>query len=194
MWSREPNAGCRRQTGPGGEADLASAGPAKQPSSLVPELYPSSQRTRTRRGERSMLQPGSSGSGREAMVLRSEINVTPLVDVCLVLLIIFIVITPMLRQGITVALPKTANPSRIPEVERQLTLSIRRSAARGSSAPASRTSSCSIPTATRWRSCTSRPRRSIRRRPRRRRQGKAGRRRCSNHAAGRAAAAGRGGR
>ncbi len=39
----------------------------------------------------------------------SEINVTPMVDVMLVLLIIFMVITPMLSKGITVDLVKTNN-------------------------------------------------------------------------------------
>ena len=39
--------------------------------------------------------------------VRSEINVTPLVDVCLVLLIIFMVVTPMLTRGMDVRLPKT---------------------------------------------------------------------------------------
>jgi biopolymer transport protein ExbD len=38
--------------------------------------------------------------------VKSEINVTPLVDVCLVLLIIFMVITPMLQRGKEVHLPK----------------------------------------------------------------------------------------
>jgi hypothetical protein len=38
---------------------------------------------------------------------RSEINVTPLVDVCLVLLIIFMVITPLMARGKEVPLPKT---------------------------------------------------------------------------------------
>lgn len=41
--------------------------------------------------------------------VRSEINVTPLVDVCLVLLIIFMVVTPMLARGKEVPLPKTTN-------------------------------------------------------------------------------------
>lgn len=41
--------------------------------------------------------------------VRSEINVTPLVDVCLVLLIIFMVVTPMLARGKEVPLPKTAH-------------------------------------------------------------------------------------
>jgi len=41
----------------------------------------------------------------------ADINVTPMVDVMLVLLIIFIVITPMLSKGITVEMAKTNNPS-----------------------------------------------------------------------------------
>jgi biopolymer transport protein ExbD len=41
--------------------------------------------------------------------VRNEINVTPLVDVCLVLLIIFMVVTPMLARGKEVPLPKTYN-------------------------------------------------------------------------------------
>jgi biopolymer transport protein ExbD len=41
----------------------------------------------------------------------SEINVTPMVDVMLVLLIIFIVITPMLSKGISVDMAKAKNPS-----------------------------------------------------------------------------------
>jgi len=46
---------------------------------------------------------GTGSSGR-AM---SEINVTPMVDVMLVLLIIFMVTAPMLQQGVTVDLPET---------------------------------------------------------------------------------------
>jgi biopolymer transport protein TolR len=49
----------------------------------------------------------SSGSGRSKAVL-SEINVTPLVDVMLVLLIMFMVTTPLMQQGIEVDVPKTA--------------------------------------------------------------------------------------
>jgi biopolymer transport protein TolR len=41
--------------------------------------------------------------------LNSEINVTPMVDIMLVLLIIFMVITPFLQQGVTVALPRDMN-------------------------------------------------------------------------------------
>ena len=39
----------------------------------------------------------------------SEINVTPMVDVMLVLLIIFMIVTPLLQQGVTVNLPKDMN-------------------------------------------------------------------------------------
>src|SRR4051812_18232348 len=51
------------------------------------------------------------GSGPElrSRTTLSEINVTPLVDVMLVLLIIFMVTAPMLQQGIDVELPETAN-------------------------------------------------------------------------------------
>ena len=40
--------------------------------------------------------------------LQSEINVTPLVDVCLVLLIIFMVVLPSMVTGVPVALPETS--------------------------------------------------------------------------------------
>jgi len=47
----------------------------------------------------------------------SEINVTPMVDVMLVLLIIFMVVTPMLQQGISVALPREMrNPEEDPSI------------------------------------------------------------------------------
>jgi biopolymer transport protein TolR len=47
---------------------------------------------------------GMSAGGGSA--LSSEINVTPMVDIMLVLLIIFMVVTPFLQQGITVAIPR----------------------------------------------------------------------------------------
>ena len=49
--------------------------------------------------------------------LTSDINVTPLVDVCLVLLIIFMVVTPMLSKGIPVNLPVTEEPERTPDTD-----------------------------------------------------------------------------
>jgi biopolymer transport protein ExbD/biopolymer transport protein TolR len=41
--------------------------------------------------------------------MNSEINVTPMVDIMLVLLIIFMVVTPFLQQGVTVAIPRDMN-------------------------------------------------------------------------------------
>jgi biopolymer transport protein ExbD len=51
--------------------------------------------------------------------LQSEINVTPLVDVCLVLLIIFMVVTPLLQNGVNVQIPQTDNPDKKPESSKQ---------------------------------------------------------------------------
>jgi biopolymer transport protein ExbD/biopolymer transport protein TolR len=48
-------------------------------------------------------------AGGSASSFNSEINVTPMVDIMLVLLIIFIVITPLLQTGVTVALPRDMN-------------------------------------------------------------------------------------
>ena len=48
----------------------------------------------------------------------SEINVTPMVDVMLVLLIIFMIVTPLLQQGVTVNLPKELNT---PEEDSEIT-------------------------------------------------------------------------
>jgi biopolymer transport protein TolR len=56
----------------------------------------------------------------------SEINITPLVDVMLVLLIIFMITAPMLHQGIEVALPKSEAQSLPNKVEDPLVLSINR--------------------------------------------------------------------
>ena len=57
--------------------------------------------------------------------VKGDINVTPLVDVCLVLLIIFMVVTPMLQNGVDVALPETSNPEKMPEGQKQLDVAIK---------------------------------------------------------------------
>jgi biopolymer transport protein ExbD len=48
----------------------------------------------------------------------SEINVTPMADVMLVLLIIFMVVTPMLQKGVSVELSRTRNPIDMKEADR----------------------------------------------------------------------------
>jgi biopolymer transport protein ExbD len=63
------------------------------------------------------------GSGENSV--RAEINVTPLVDVCLVLLIIFMVVTPMLQKGVDVALPQTDQPAKMPEGTTQLSIAVK---------------------------------------------------------------------
>ena len=52
---------------------------------------------------------GMGGGGGEGGI-QSEINVTPMADVMLVLLIIFMVVTPMLQKGVSVELAQTNNP------------------------------------------------------------------------------------
>jgi len=56
----------------------------------------------------------------------SEINVTPFVDVMLVLLIIFMVTAPMLTQGLEVDLPQTRTVSVLPKDSENLILTIKR--------------------------------------------------------------------
>jgi biopolymer transport protein TolR len=60
-----------------------------------------------------------------AAALNSDINVTPLVDVCLVLLIIFMVVTPMLQKGVPVNLPVTEEPEKTPDTDKQLQISVK---------------------------------------------------------------------
>ncbi|HKD26282.1 MAG TPA: biopolymer transporter ExbD [Xanthobacteraceae bacterium] len=62
---------------------------------------------------------GDSGSN-----LQSEINITPLVDVVLVLLIIFMVIVPLLMQGYDVDIPKSTNAAPAQSQESRLILII----------------------------------------------------------------------
>ena len=56
---------------------------------------------------------------RHAGDVNSNINVTPMVDVMLVLLIIFMVITPMLQKGQSVDLVKTDNPVQMPDADKE---------------------------------------------------------------------------
>ena len=56
--------------------------------------------------------------------VKSEINVTPLVDVMLVLLIIMMLVAPMLQQGVAVRLPTATNTVDKPETQEQTVLAI----------------------------------------------------------------------
>jgi len=56
---------------------------------------------------------------REAPGAVSDINVTPLVDVMLVLLIIFMVITPMLQKGVSVDLARVNNPRDMHDADKE---------------------------------------------------------------------------
>ena len=61
---------------------------------------------------------GSKGS------VKSDINVTPLVDVMLVLLIIMMLIAPMLQQGVAVQMPEAANTGEKPDTQDQTVVAI----------------------------------------------------------------------
>ena len=76
-----------------------------------------------------VMQPGGGGGKRRRRTRRrsapmSEINVTPFVDVMLVLLIIFMVAAPLLTVGVPVELPKTAANPLPGEQEEPLTVTI----------------------------------------------------------------------
>jgi biopolymer transport protein TolR len=58
------------------------------------------------------------GSGGGRGEVTSDINVTPMADVMLVLLIIFMFITPMLQKGVSVELARTRNPIDMKEADR----------------------------------------------------------------------------
>jgi biopolymer transport protein TolR len=55
---------------------------------------------------------------------KSDINVTPLVDVMLVLLIIMMLVAPMLQKGVDVKLPIAANTADKPETQQQTVLAV----------------------------------------------------------------------
>jgi biopolymer transport protein TolR len=75
-----------------------------------------------------MMGPGGGGRGGRGRTRNSggfnEINVTPFVDVMLVLLIIFMVAAPMMTTGVTVDLPKTKSSS-VPGNDEPLSVSIK---------------------------------------------------------------------
>ena len=66
----------------------------------------------------------STGGGGDGFL--AEINVTPFVDVMLVLLIIFMVTAPMMTQGLEVDLPKTQTVTTLPKDSENLVLTIKK--------------------------------------------------------------------
>ena len=58
--------------------------------------------------------------------VKSDINVTPLVDVMLVLLIIMMIVTPMLNQGVAVTLPNAVNTVPKPDTQDSVQVAVGR--------------------------------------------------------------------
>src|ERR1043165_8235521 len=54
--------------------------------------------------------------------VKSDINVTPLVDVMLVLLIIMMIVAPLLQKGVDLKLPQATNSSEKPDTQDQTTV------------------------------------------------------------------------
>src|ERR1700716_1036790 len=76
------------------------AGPMQTPAQNADAMPPRARRHRIHERHAGIIKPAPN---------KSEINVTPLVDVVLVLLIIFMVVTPMLHRGVKIDLPTAAH-------------------------------------------------------------------------------------
>lgn len=66
---------------------------------------------------------GRGRRGRRSKAVMSEINITPMVDVMLVLLIIFMVAAPMMTAGVPIDLPKTA-ANELPSQSKPITVAV----------------------------------------------------------------------
>jgi len=89
------------------------------PTTQTPAARP--KRTKKRAHKIHKRRTGHVGAGG----VRSEINVTPLVDVVLVLLIIFMVVTPMLHRGVKIELPETVHHEKKQDSGEMLVVSVR---------------------------------------------------------------------
>ena len=75
----------------------------------------------------SFIKPSSgTKTSRRAFAPVAEINVTPMVDVMLVLLVIFIVTAPLLTTGVNVNLPQTSRARSLPQDNTALTLTVQK--------------------------------------------------------------------
>jgi biopolymer transport protein TolR len=73
---------------------------------------------------RQIRQKLRAGKRRKKGNIQADINVTPLVDVVLVLLIIFMVVTPMIARGVPVDLPQTVHHSKKPDDGKDIIVSV----------------------------------------------------------------------
>jgi biopolymer transport protein TolR len=91
---------------------------SSEPSSRIggPGLY----RRRLRRRHRD----AEEAAPRRETKVKADINVTPLVDVVLVLLIIFMVVTPIIASGVPVELPKTIHHARKPDDGKDIIIAV----------------------------------------------------------------------
>jgi biopolymer transport protein TolR len=89
---------------------VAQAGPYRAPKP------PRRKRAKIHKRHEAGIKPGAT---------KNDINVTPLVDVVLVLLIIFMVVTPMLHRGVHVQLPVTTNHEKKQDTGEQLVVSVK---------------------------------------------------------------------
>jgi biopolymer transport protein ExbD len=77
-------------------------------------------KSKFRRGREGRQQDEVHSKGK----VKADINVTPLVDVVLVLLIIFMVVTPIIASGVPVELPKTSHHQRKPDDGKDIIISV----------------------------------------------------------------------
>ena len=75
--------------------------------------------------------------------LKADINVTPLVDVMLVLLIIMMLVAPMLQKGVDVKLPQATNTVDKPDTQEQTVVHITAASRPTAIVPSTRTPGCS---------------------------------------------------
>ena len=87
---------------------------------VSPQAIAIAKKHKENRRHRRAHKHGADGGG-----VKADINITPLVDVVLVLLIIFMVVTPMLHRGVDLELPKTAHHSTRQDTGEQLVVSVR---------------------------------------------------------------------
>jgi biopolymer transport protein TolR len=69
---------------------------------------------------------GGGKTSRRSFTPIAEINVTPMVDVMLVLLVIFIITAPLLTTGVNVNLPQTARAKSLPQDNKPITIFVQR--------------------------------------------------------------------